>query len=199
MRKHRAEHGVDLITDVADEPLTREVSADDYSSLGSHVASVLEAAMAAAANVRQEAEAEATGIREAAQREAAAKISDASAEASRVLHEAEGLRAESEEAAKRMTERADAFAAKKRKDADTEAAEILRKAETIASHQHAEMITREKALHDSVELAEQRLGHLVKGLRELADQLDEVLNAKTLEGWNEPALDEVLTETVRST
>jgi hypothetical protein len=200
MRKLRTEdRGAEVVTDVADSPLSRHENAEstDYASIGSHVASVLEAATEAAGRLRDEATVEATRIREAAEREAATKISDASNEASRIAHEAEGLRTAAEEAANRTTERAEAFARKKRNDAEAAATDVLRNAETVATRQHVEMITREKALHESVDLAEKRLQHLVTGLRDLAGRLETVLNAETLERWNESTLDEVLKESVR--
>lgn len=163
----------------------REVGAEnDYGSVGSHVASVLEAAAQAAASVREDAE-----------RDAAEKISAASSEANKLIHEAEGLRAEAETAAKAVRERAEAFAERKRKDADDEAAKILENAETVARRQNDALTTSEKALRESISLSRARLGQLVGGLRELADRLEHVLEADAHDDWS---LEDALKPSARS-
>jgi hypothetical protein len=187
----------------ADEPLTREPHGDesDYASLGSHVASVLEAANAAAARLHEEAAADAARIRNDAQWAADAKITEASAEASKIVEEAQRLQSDAEEAAKRTTESAEAAAVRRREDADAEAAKILELAGAVASRQEMEMVTRKKALDESVDLAEQRLHHLISELRALADRLENALSAETPEDWTDPAgetLDEALKESVRN-
>lgn len=180
MRKQKAEDAA------PDQVVTREA---DYASVGTHVAAVLEAATSAADRLREDAE-----------RDATAKIADASARASEIVHDAEALKAEAEETANRVTERAEAFAIRRRQDADAEAAAILENAEQVARRQHEEMTARQEALVESIALAETRLADLVGGLRRLADQLEGVILAETLEGWTEPtaALDDALRESVRS-
>jgi len=180
MRKQKAEDaGIDQL-------VTREA---DYASVGTHVASVLEAATSAADRLREDAE-----------RDATAKIADASARAGEIVHDAEALKAEAEETAKRVTERAEAFAERRRKDADAEAAAILENAEQVARRQHEEMTARQEALGESIALAETRLRDLVGGLRRLADQLEAVISAESLKDWTEPTatLDDALRESVRS-
>jgi hypothetical protein len=187
MRKQKAEERrADVGSAAAEEQVTREA---DYASVGSHVASVLEAATTAADRLREDAE-----------RDAAAKIADASARASEIVHDAEALKAEVEASTTRITERAEAFAERRRKDAEAEAAGILENAEQVARRQHDEMTARQEALGESIGLAETRLRDLVDGLRRLADQLEGVISAETLEGWREPeaTLDDVLRESVRS-
>jgi cell division septum initiation protein DivIVA len=187
----------------ADEPLTREPHGNEseYASLGSHVASVLEAANAAAARLREEAAADAARIRNDAQRAADTKLTHASAEASKIVEEAQRQQSDAEEAAKRTTESAEAAAVRRREDADAEAAKILELAGEVATRQHSEVVARKEALDESVDLAEQRLHHLISGLRDLADRLENVLSADTPEDWNHPAgetLDEALKESVRN-
>lgn len=176
----------------ADEPLTRELHRDesDYASLGSHVASVLEAANAAGARLHEEAAADAARILNEAQRAADAKITEASAEASKMVEEARRLQSDAEEAAVR-----------RREDADAEAAKILELAAEVATRQHSEMVARKEALDKSVDLAEQRLQHFSSGLRELADRLEDVLSAETPQDRTDPAgetLEEALKESVRN-
>jgi hypothetical protein len=195
--------GVPMRKRTADEPLTREQHRDesDYASLGSHVASVLEAANAAAGRLHEEAAADAARIRNDAQMAADTKITEASAEASKLVEEAQRLQRDAEEAAKRTTESAEAAAVRRREDADAEAAKILELAGEVASRQQMEMVTRKKVLDESVDLAEQRLRQLLSGLRELADRLENVLSAETSQGWTDPAgetLDEALKESVRN-
>src|ERR1044072_5694565 len=93
----------------ADEPLTRERhrNESDYASLGSHVASVLEAANAAAAQLREEALADAARIRDDAQRAADIKMTEASAEAGQFLEEAERRRNDTDAAGGRRRGRAE--------------------------------------------------------------------------------------------
>jgi hypothetical protein len=200
MRKLKPVQGGGDVT-AADEALSREgdeVHVGDYASLGSHVASVLEAATAAAARVRDEAQADAQQIRAVAEAEASSKIAEASSEASRIAHEAEGLRREAEQAVNSTRERAEAFAARRRDDAEAEAAIILGNAEQVATRQHEELVAREQALRESIDLAEKRLRHLGTGFRELADQLDEILASETLAEWSDtPDLNDVLGESVR--
>jgi len=205
----------------AHEPLRREPQRNesDYASLGSHVGSVLEAANAAAARLHEEAAADAARIRNDAQRaaettiaEAAAEASqfveeaqriqsDASAEASKLVEEAQRLHSDAEEAATRTTESAEAAAVRRREDADAEVAKMLELAGAVASRQQMEAITRQKALDEGVDLAEQRLHHLLSGLRELAEQLEDVLSVETSQDRTHPAsetLDEALKESVRN-
>ena len=176
----------------ADEPLTRErrPNESEYASLGSHVASVLEAANAASARLHEEATADAERIRNEAQRAADTKIAEASVEASKLVEDAQRLQRDAEEAAVR-----------RREDADAEAAKILELAGEVATRQHSEMVARKEALDESVDLAEQRLRQLVGGLRDLVDRLEDVLSAETPQRWTDPAgetLDQVLKESVRN-
>jgi hypothetical protein len=201
MRKVKAEDRNAVAVPVADEGLERDVDQErtDYSALGSHVASVLEAATAAAARLRDEAEAEAARVLENAGRDAAATIREAASEAANIARDAETLRVEAEEVANTTRQRAEAVAEKQRRDADARAAEILRNAEEVAARENAQLLAREQALRESVQLAEGRLQHLVGGLRELAERLEEVITAETLEGWNATpeALDDALKESLR--
>jgi hypothetical protein len=176
----------------ADEPLTRERhrNESDYASLGSHVASVLEAANAAAARLHEEAAADAERIRNEAQRAADTKIAEASAEAGKFVEDAQRMQSDAEEAAVR-----------RREDAEAEAAKILELAGEVAARQHSEMVARKEALDESIDLAQQRLHELISGLRDLADRLQDVLSAETPQDRTNPAgetLDEALKETVRS-
>jgi len=176
----------------ADEPLRRERHRDesDYASLGSHVASVLEAANAAAARLHEEAAADAARIRNEAQRDADTKITEASAEATNIVEQARRRQRAAEEAAVRRREAADA-----------EVAKMLEVAGEVATRHHSETVARTEALDQSIDLAEQRIHQLISGLRDLTDQLEDLLSAKTRQGRSYTAvetLDEALKESVRN-
>ena len=130
-----------------------------------------------------------------AQHEAAAQMSEASQEASKILHEAEGLQTEAKNASATTRERADAYATKKRQDAEAEALKVLETAEQVAARQHTEMADREKALGARLEFTEKRLRDLVSGLRELAEHLESLLVPGP--GGGE-TLDDALRESVRA-
>src|SRR5207237_8321906 len=144
----------------------------DYASLGTHVASVVEASERASARIREEVHAELDGTRKAAHEEAAAKLMEATDQASKILHDAEALRAEAETASVVTRERADAYAVKKRKDADEEALKVLETAEHVAARQHTEMPEREQSLGARLEHAEKRVGDLIPCVRDLAGHPD---------------------------
>jgi len=151
---------------------------------------VLEAANAAAAQLREEALADAARIRDDAQRAADIKMTEASAEAGQFLEEAERLRNDAEEAAVR-----------RRESAEAEAAKILELAGEVATRQHNEMVARKEALDESIDLAEKRLRNLVSGLRDLADRMEDVLTPEPSGDRTAAAgetLDEALKASVRN-
>lgn len=171
VREERSDEGAGFES-VSEVSSTRVDGADpqnsdgvDYGELGAHVASVLEAAETAAAEIRRQAE-----------QEAAAQVSEAGRQAGMILHETEGLRAEAEKANQLMREEADAYAARTRQDADIEAAKVLQAAEQVAATRASEEAARQRALREDIERTETRLTELGTGLRDLATRLEELVS-----------------------
>ena len=130
----------------------------DYTKLGEHVASVVNAAEVAAERIREEA----------------------NLEAATTLSEADRARAEAEEATKMIREGAAAEAEAKRREAEAEAAKIIASAkreETRALKAAEERLT---TLQRQIELTEKRLNQLAAGLRNVAVQLETLGKAEGL-------------------
>ena len=125
-----------------------ELSAD-YGKVGEHVASMLEAARAAALKIQDEARADAHRVAERTREEAAEILADARSRASRLEAEAAQMRAE--------------------------AAEGLSRTQHMIGEQTRTAEGRRTTLEQNVTLAEERLGRLVGALRELATTLEDVL------------------------
>jgi vacuolar-type H+-ATPase subunit H len=119
----------------------------DYAKLGEHVASVLEAAKTAAAKIRE----------------------DARVEADRV-------RSEAEQESQELTQRANGYEAEKLSEAKEKASAIVAAAEHEVSEQTKATQERDATLAQNVAMSEERLKQLVRGLRDLAGGLEELVD-----------------------
>jgi cell division septum initiation protein DivIVA len=165
--------------DQAPDTAPRTVSADkeaepvtDYGKLGEHVTSVLEAANNAAAKIREDARASAERVATLSQSEASALLEQARGHAEKLSRESEQLSAEAKKESREMTRTAEAYVAEKRREAEAEATGILSRARREASEHTRAADERRSALAKDVALSEERLGQLVGGLRNLAAQLE---------------------------
>jgi hypothetical protein len=156
----------------------RASSADvaEYAEVGEHVAGVLRAANEAAGKILEEAQNDAERIAEATRSEAFATLSNANREADRLLGEADQHRVEADEAARATRQTADAYGEQQRRKAHAQAARIIAEADQEAARRADETAERYQTLQDHVGRTEQRLEHLVAGLRDLAARLDDVLH-----------------------
>jgi hypothetical protein len=169
--------------DRASEPATTHAQGDDtgelgadYAQLGEHVASVLQAARAAAEKITEEARQEAGRVQDGAREEATAILAEANRAASSMLSEADHLRAEAESKSAKTRDEAEAYAAEKRRDADAEASSLIAGAEQAAKHHVEAEARRKQALAENIEVTEKRLRDLVAGLRELAARLEDLVH-----------------------
>ncbi len=153
--------------------------ADDYTKLGEHVALLVKAAEVAAEGIRAEAESEAERVRELSEQYATAKVDEANREAGKMLDEAGQLLAEAEEATKTMGERAAAHAQETRLEAEAEAAKVIEAAKQIERGQESAAEERLRTLQQDVELTEKRPNQLVAGLREVAGQLEDLVETES--------------------
>jgi cell division septum initiation protein DivIVA len=165
--------------DPAPDPVPRTANADneaepvtDYGKLGEHVTSVLEAANKAAAKIREDARTNAERVANLSQSEASALLEQARGHAEKLSRESERLCAEAKKESREMTRSAEAYVAEKRREAEAEAAGILSRARREASEHTRAADERRSALDKDVALSEERLGQLVGGLRNLAAQLE---------------------------
>ena len=147
----------------------------DYGKLGEHVTSVLEAANMAAAKIREDARANAERVTTQSQSEASALLEQARGQAEKLSRESERLNAGAKKETRELARQAEADAAEKRREAEAEAASILSRARREASEHTRTAQERRSALAKDVALSEERLGHLVSGLRNLALQLEELV------------------------
>ena len=147
----------------------------DFAQVGEQVATVLEAARAAAETMRLEAETEARRIRAAGEREVREAQQSAKVTAERAEAEAATLRAESELRSKEVREQADAYANDTREAADAKAAAVLAQAEKQASARESAFQERRRLLDEGVVRTEERLRQLVSGLHELAGGLEDLV------------------------
>lgn len=130
----------------------------DYTKLGEHVASVVNAAEVAAERIREEA----------------------NLEAATTLSKADRARAQAEEATKMIREGAAADAQATRREAEAEAAKIIasvKREETREAEAAEERLT---TLQQQIELTEKRLNQLAAGLRNVAVQLETLGKAESL-------------------
>jgi hypothetical protein len=153
------------------------VGAAAYAELGEHVANILEATNEAAAKILQEAQNDAERIAEATRSEVLATLGSANREADRLLGEAEQRRAEADEAARATRQAADGYGEQQRREAHAQAARIIAGADQEAARRADETAERYQTLKDHVVRTEERLEHLVAGLRDLAGRLDDVLHS----------------------
>jgi hypothetical protein len=169
--KKRPPEAVPRTADAAEEaePLL------DYGKLGEHVTSVLEAANMAAAKIREDARASAERVTTQSQSEASALLEQARGDAEKLSRESERLSAGAKQESRELARQAEADAAEKRREAEAEAASILSRARREASEHTRAAQERRSALANDVALSEERLGHLVSGLRNLALQLEELV------------------------
>jgi hypothetical protein len=153
--------------DVGADRQNSEVAVD-YAKLGEHVASVVKAAEVAAEGIRAEAEKEVERLREGAEEQAATRLDEANREAERMRREADRLRAEAEEATKTI-----------RREAEAEAAKVIEAAKQIDRREEYAAEDRRRTLQENVELTEKRLKQLVGGLREVAVQLEDLIETES--------------------
>jgi cell division septum initiation protein DivIVA len=151
------------------EPVT------DYGKLGEHVTSVLEAANKAAAKIREDARTNAERVAKDSQSEASALLEQARGQAEKLERESEQLNAEAKKESREMARQAETYAAEKRREAEAEATSIVSRARRDASEHTRAADERRSALAKDVALSEERLGQLVGGLRNLAAQLEELV------------------------
>lgn len=160
-----------LVTPAADPAV-------DYAQLGGHVATVLEAATAAAEKLRVEAQAEAQQVRAKSEEQARDALETAKATEARAEAHAAGLAAEAEREGKEVRAKADIYASSRRQAADEEAAAVLARAEKQAALRERSSQERQRTLDQSVVRTEKRLRQLVVGLHELASGLAELVPAQ---------------------
>jgi cell division septum initiation protein DivIVA len=154
------------------EPDEQAEALTDYGKLGEHVTSVLEAANKAAAKIREDARTNAERVAKHSQSEASALLEQARGHAEKLSLESERLCAEAKKESREMTRSAEAYVAEKRREAEAEATGILSRARREASEHTRAADERRSALAKDVALSEERLGQLVGGLRNLAAQLE---------------------------
>ena len=171
--KKRPPEAVPRTADAAEEaePLM------DYGKLGEHVTSVLEAANKAAAKIQEDARANAERVTTQSQSEASALLEQARGHAEKLSRESERLSAGAKQESRELARQAEADAAEKRREAEAEATGILSRARREASEHTRAAQERRSALAKDVALSEERLGQLVGGLRNLAAQLEGLLQA----------------------
>jgi hypothetical protein len=155
-----------------------ESAVNDASGVGKHVQTVIKAAEDAAARLIGEARAQAHEVRETAEREASSQVEAASATAARLTEEAERAHAEALAAAAQARAAAEEEAAARRAEAEEEAETVRAEAERDASSFGREAAERYEELLTDTALAEDRLRRLVDGLRDVADRLDDLLEAE---------------------
>jgi cell division septum initiation protein DivIVA len=166
--------------DIAPRTVNAESEAEpvtDYGKLGEHVTSVLEAANQAAAKIREDARTNAERVAKHSQSEASALLEQARGHAEKLSLESERLCAEAKKESREMTRSAEAYVAEKRREAEAEATDILSRARREASEHTRAADERRSALAKDVALSEERLGQLVGGLRNLAAQLEGLVQA----------------------
>jgi cell division septum initiation protein DivIVA len=168
----------------APDTVPRTVNADneakpvtDYGKLGEHVTSVLEAANKAAEKIQEDARTNAERVAKHSQSEASALLEQARGHAEKLSLESERLCAEAKKESREMTRSAEAYVAEKRREAESEATGILSRARREASEHTRAADERRSALAKDVALSEERLGQLVGGLRNLAAQLEGLVQA----------------------
>ncbi len=147
----------------------------DFAQVGEQVAMVLEAAKAAAEEMRLEADTEARRIRAATEKEARDALQSAKVTAERAETAAATIRADAEHQSKEVREQADAYANDTREAADVKAAAVLSRAEKQASERESTFQERRRSLDEGVGRTEERLRQLVAGLHELAAGLEDLI------------------------
>jgi hypothetical protein len=144
----------------------------NFSELGDHVSSVVQAANEAAKKIEEDARNLAERLRERTQKQAASTLDDARREAEKLLFEAERLRTEAENESKETRKRAETYAGDKRREAEAEAAGVMARAEQVAHARASAAEERYRALENNVELTEERLRQLAAGLFDTASRLE---------------------------
>ena len=173
----------------------------DYTGVGERVAGILEAAEAAAAQIRAEALASAAVLNDEAKLEASAQLRVAQEDAAR-------LRSEAEAGANETRSAAESFGTRQRRDAEEEAGKVLAEAETQAraTRQAAEGMARqievaarerEEALRAQLLPLEAKLRRALEGFRGISNQLEELLDGK--QGGGEESLVDALGVSTRKT
>jgi hypothetical protein len=152
-------------------------SPPELAQVGQHVASVLAAAEAAAAELRKEAEDEARQIRQAAEQAAGELRERAKVDSDAGRNEARRQVALAEQEAHATRADADSYAETRRREADAEAMRVVRDAEARASRLADEAADRHRVLLADISASENRMRHLATSLREVADRLEGVAGA----------------------
>jgi len=160
-------------------PPSRE---QDYAGVGGRVAGILEAAEAAAAEIRAEAVAVLAGAHDRAKLEASTQLRQAEQDAAK-------LRSEAEASANETRSAAESYGTRQRREAEEEAGKVLTEAEAQAraTRQAAEGMARqievaarerEEALRAQLLPLEAKLRRALDGFRGISNQLEELLDGK---------------------
>ena len=158
----------------------------DYGGVGERIASILEAAETAAAQIRREAVEAAADIREKAKAAASAHLRRAEEDATRVTTEADAAAQETRSAAEsygtRQRREAEAEAGKMLAEAETQARATRQAAEEMARQIEAAAREREQALRAQLRPLEATLQRALDAFRGMSAQLEDVLYAEEKDG-----------------
>lgn len=152
-----------------------------YANVGTRVAAILEAAEAAAEQIRVDALNEAADIRRQAEAETALRRND-------LVDEAERLRAEADAYASDTRRAVESYATQQRRDAEQHAAELLESAREEAQAMRRAAVEaakeienasrhRQHELREEVRSLEARMQGALEGLHDIAAQLEELVAA----------------------
>jgi hypothetical protein len=156
-----------------------EPAALDYAKVGEHVGTVLEAAKAAAEKMLIDASRDARQIRADAQLQAKVALEESQKKVERADAEAARLFADAKQQSDETRDEAETYAASTRQSADAEVAAILQNAEMQALDRVDAAQRRQRTLDRNIAATENRLRHLVGGVRELASGLEELVPAES--------------------
>ncbi len=149
----------------------------DAATIGEHVASVLKAAEAAAANLRVEAEQDSKRVREQAQREADEIRARVGREAESERQEAQHALETAGKVAKATRSEADRYAEERRREADSQVRRLVQDAERQAAEIGDVGAERHRVLLADIAASESRMSELAESLRDVAARLEGVVGA----------------------
>jgi uncharacterized protein involved in exopolysaccharide biosynthesis len=147
----------------------------DYTKVGEHVSTVLEAAKAAAEKMLLEATKDARQMRADAQLEAQVAVEEAQKSVEQANANAGRVHADTKRRNDELRAEAEAYATSVRQAAEAQAAAIVDGAEQHASERVDAAQSRQRILDRNIAGAESRLRQLVGGVRALAIGLEELV------------------------
>jgi hypothetical protein len=171
----------------------------EYAEVGQRVIGILEAAEAAAEEIRAEAAAAAEEIRKAAEAEAEASRQKAGEEAAALREQAETaaeeIRSSAEGVVETRRQEAEEVAQGILGDAEEQAGATRQAAEEAAKRIEAEALEREELILEQVQPLEENLRRALEAFRGISGQLEELL--ADLPGSRKGSLVEDLAQSVR--